>query len=145
MKNCKEECLKYLKYSRTEKEVVVYLTNEGFKLDEITEAVNYAKEFKYIDDYDYAYSYINDHLIINRWGPIKIKMKLKEKGIPDEYIDNALLDYEKQVYDNLKDQVRKKLSSYTDVDYQTKNKIIRSLISKGYNYEMIKKVLDNYE
>lgn len=145
MTNCKEECLKYLKYSRTEKEVFSYLSNQGFDYEEINESINYAKELKYIDDCDYAYSFTKDHLVINKWGPVKIKMKLKEKGIPDEYIDNALLDYEEHIIYNLEEQLSKKIASYQEIDHQTKNKIIRHLINKGYNYDMIKRTMDSYE
>ena len=145
MRTCKEECLYYLKYSRTEKEVRSHLYNKDYKDNEIEESIEYAKELNYIDDYDYAYSYINDHLLINKWGPLKIKINLRDKGISDETIENGLLDCEELIYRNLEDQANKKINVNRELDYNEKNKIIRHLLNKGYEYQMIKEVLDKYE
>lgn len=145
MRTCMEECLNYLKFSRTEKEVRNYLYEMDYKTNEIEDAIAYAKELKYIDDYDYAYAYVNDHVLINKWGPIKIKLKLKEKGIPEEYINNTLMDNEKDIMNNLYQQFEKKANSLDLSDQKDKNKIIRHLLNKGYNYSEISEVLNSYE
>ncbi len=145
MRTCMEECLNYLKFSRTEKEVRNYLYEQDYKTSEIEDAIIYAKELKYIDDYDYAYAYVNDHVLINKWGPIKIKMKLKEKGIPEEYINNAIMDNEKEIMNNLYRQFDKKSAGLDLNNPKDKNKIVRHLLNKGYNYSEINEVLNSYE
>ena len=145
MRTCMEECLNYLKFSRTEKEVRNYLYEQDYKTSEIEDAIIYAKELKYIDDYDYAYAYVNDHVLINKWGPIKIKMKLKEKGIPEEYINNAIMDNEKEIMNNLYHQFDKKSAGLDLNNPKDKNKIVRHLLNKGYNYSEINEVLNSYE
>ncbi len=145
MKDCKETCYKYLSYSRTEYEVREYLKLEGFSFDDIEDAVVDAKALGYIDDPDYAQSFVNDHLLINRWGPIKIKMKLREKGIEESLIDFALEDNELIIRQNLFRAISKKAPSLDLSEYRDVQKLIRHLSNKGYGFDLIKEEIQNYE
>lgn len=142
---CNESCLVYLKYSRTEKETIDYLKSSGYKEEEIRESIDYAKSLGYIDDEDYCNAYVNDHIIVNKWGPTKIKYKLKEKGIEGSMVDFALMDNEENIYQNMLNAIRKKANGLDLEDYKSIQKIINNLISKGYPYDEVKKALNEFK
>lgn len=141
---CTESCLVYLKHSRTEKETIEYLKSCGYVDDEINESIEYAKSLGYIDDEDYCNAYVNDHVIVNKWGPTKIKFMLKEKGITGSIVDFALMDNEERIHDNMLNAIRKKAKGLDLDDYKSIQKIINNLISKGYLYEPAKKALNEF-
>lgn len=142
---CTESCLLYLKYSRTEKETIDYLKTSGYSEDEISESIEYAKSLGYIDDEDYCNAYVNDHVLVNKWGPTKIKFKLKEKGISGQMVDFAIMDNEDNIYQNMMNAIRKKARGLDLEDYKSTQKIINNLLSKGYLYDDAKKGLNDFK
>ena len=45
---------------------------------------------KYIDDKRYAAAFANDKIKFSHWGKIKVAYALRQKNIPQQFIDYAL-------------------------------------------------------
>ena len=108
---------------------------------EITEkTIEFLKEYKLIDDQDFATRYTHDLVNLKKCGLSLIKRKLKEKGIADDIIASVLseLDFSDTFLDNLHALAEKKLNH----NYDIKNimKVNRSLLTKGYSYDDINSV-----
>ena len=69
--------LKLLSYNRkTEKGMYDALKKKGFDEDFIDNTLDFLKENKYIDDLEYAKSFIRDKQNINKYGSNRIKYEL---------------------------------------------------------------------
>jgi len=54
---------------------------------------------KFIDEMRYAISFAQDKMKFNKWGRIKISWMLRQKNIPDDIIDQAVDQINKDEYE----------------------------------------------
>ena len=103
----------------------------------IEKTIDFLKEYKLLDDIDYACRYAHDLIHLKKFGIRQVKWKLKEKGIPDGIIDETLeeLDFDDTISENLQNLITKKLAG----NYDIKNiiKVKRYLASRGYGFDEI--------
>jgi regulatory protein len=93
----------------------------------------------YLDELRYAKSYVSGKVSINKWGKQKIKQSLKQKDISNYCIDKAIQSIDQEVYQhNLVHHIQQKTGKLSmPIPYSEKNKIIQSLMTKGYSYDEI--------
>ncbi len=109
--------------------------------EEIVEkTIAFLKEYKLIDDTDYARRYAHDLVHLKKFGIRQVKWKLHEKGISDSIIEHVLdeLNFDNTISENLESLAEKKLSG----NYDIKNimKVKRYLASRGYSFDEINSV-----
>ena len=109
--------------------------------EEIVEkTIAFLKEYKLIDDTDYARRYAHDLVYLKKFGIRQVKWKLHEKGISDSIIEHTLdeLNFDDTISENLENLAIKKLSG----NYDIKNimKVKRYLASRGYGFDEINSV-----
>jgi regulatory protein len=138
---------------KTEREIREKLGVLDFENNIIDYAVDYLKDQKYIDDEQYAESFINDQLNFNKDGRRKIRTKLYRKGIDREIIDEKISVIDEDVFiENALTVARKRLKAMTFSDeHERDQKIFRFLFYKGYDFDTVKKAVaiideeDEYE
>lgn len=92
---------------------------------------------KFLDDNRFAQNFVHGKMNAKGWGVAKIKQGLILKGIPEHIIKEALQEIDEIKYlDNLRKELDK-WKKVNDLNYQTKPKLIRFLLSKGYSYDQI--------
>lgn len=136
--------IKYLKNIKTKKDVYDYLIRKGFTDEETSEVCEYIEEVGLVDDDLYVKFFVEDSFRIKNKGARKIVYELKQRGIDDDKINEAIEEASDMQYDALKEAYERKLEatkSETD-EYKRKNKIIRFLISRGFDYSDIKDIVD---
>lgn len=136
--------IKYLKNIKTKKDVYDYLIRKGFTDEETSEVCDYIEEVGLVDDDLYVKFFVEDSFRIKNKGARKIVYELKQRGIDDNKINEAIEEVSDMQYDALKEAYERKLEatkSETD-QYKRKNKIIRFLISRGFDYSDIKDIVD---
>lgn len=136
--------IKYLKNIKTKKDVYDYLIRKGFTEEETSEVCDYIEEVGLVDDDLYVKFFVEDSFRIKNKGARKIVYELKQRGIDDEKIEEAMEEASDMEYEALKEAYERKLEatkSETD-PYKRKNKIIRFLISRGFDYSDIKEIVD---
>ncbi|UQK59504.1 regulatory protein RecX [Fenollaria massiliensis] len=136
--------IKYLKNIKTKKDVYDYLIRKGFTDEETSEVCDYIEEVGLVDDDLYVKFFVEDSFRIKNKGARKIVYELKQRGIDDDKINEAIEEASDMQYDALKEAYERKLEatkSETD-EYKRKNKIIRFLISRGFDYSDIKNIVD---
>lgn len=136
--------IKYLKNIKTKKDVYDYLIRKGFSDEETSEVCDYIEEVGLVDDDLYVKFFVEDSFRIKNKGARKIVYELKQRGIDDDKIEEAIEEASDMEYEALKDAYERKLEatkSETD-PYKRKNKIIRFLISRGFDYSDIKDIVD---
>lgn len=123
----------YLK-SRTRYELLSKLKLKYHDKKEIVEKVlDYLEENLYINDVDYAISYILTH----KNSKTENTMKLLQKGIKKQDIDSA---YEDIPVELESEQLSEEIKKLKDKKYED-SKIIIKLTRKGYKYSDIKEKL----
>jgi len=113
------------------------LTNHIGDNETVEKTIAFLKEYKLLDDTDYARRYAHDLIHLKKFGIRQVKWKLKEKGISDMIIQNTIeeLDSEDTISENLEALVTKRLAG----NYDIKNimKVKRYLASRGYGFDEI--------
>ena len=109
--------------------------------------IEYLRREKFIDDFRLAKYYTNDKLRFNKWGKVKIRIMLQQKGIGDEAIISAMDQVDKEKYfDVLKEELSKKRNTIKDDDdYIIKGKLFKFATGRGFEAELIYRVLNSLE
>lgn len=98
----------------------------------------------FVDHTRYASSFANDKLKFNKWGKVKIRWMLRQKEISEDIIENALslLDYDEYI-DTLSSELKKKIKSLkAKNEYDRKGKLVQFATQRGFEYEIISKVIN---
>ncbi len=147
--------LRFLSYRpRSEKEVrdhlklksqksKVKITIQNSKV--IDEVIEKLKEYKFIDDAEFAKKWIESRLRSRPRSARLIKIELKQKGINLETIDKMINDEGLMINDleQAKKLVEKRIERLKGLDRQKiYEKLGRYLASKGFNWDTIKKAID---
>jgi regulatory protein len=139
--------LKFLSYRpRSEKEVRDKLKTKQVDSPVIEKIVLKLKEKKFVDDEEFAKGWIENRLRFKPRSLRLVSIELKQKGIAQELIDK-LLDSAKNMssdLDNAKKLVQKKIKKFEVLPRQEiYQKLERFLASKGFNWDTIKKSIDD--
>jgi len=131
--------------ARTEAGLREKLKQGMYPEDVVEDAIAYVKSFGYLDDYQYAENFIESRR--NSKSKKEIYALLCEKGVPQEKIDLAM----EHCYDQGGEQgairqiIRKKHVDITHLSGQELQKIYGYLARKGFRYEDIRQVIQNYD
>lgn len=125
----KTKVFKYITYKkRTEQEVRNKFKSE-IQEEMLDEIINYLKEAKYLDDYEFIEKQVNEYINLKTLSIKEIKYKLLAKGIEknliEKYIDNnysKLTNYE----ENSVKKIKEKKSDLSEEE------IKQYLYKKGY-------------
>lgn len=135
---CKNVALKYVSKSlKTKKQVKDNLKQKGYLPSSIEYAINMLASYGYLDDKYFAECYIKSK---PQKGKLYLKNQLKQKGIADSVINEVLNDY--QVDEDQIVSLAKKFVKNKPKDIGTKQKLFRHLLSKGFEYDQINRVVN---
>lgn len=137
------QAVNYLaKVKRTELEVRKFLKAkiEGDFI--IAEVITKLKEMKFLDDEDYAYSYVRTKKNTTDKGPDGIKREMKEKGIDPALIQASLteLSYEEQLASAQRIAAKLVASNKKESKRMLIQKIEQTLRRKGHTSSAIQEV-----
>ena len=142
---CKETALRIIERSyKTEKEMQNKLIEKGYDSESVGIAINFLKEYNFINDNNYVKMYIKDR--ISTQGKQKIKYSLIRKGISADIIEEFLEDIESEDEKSAAIELAKKKYksiSRTETDrFKLWNKLCRYLVGRGYDYSVSKEVVN---
>jgi regulatory protein len=114
--------------------------------DEQEKIINSLVNDKFIDDQRFAGFFVRDKQKINKWGKEKIRYALIHKGLSKSIMDGALESMPAENYESvLRELLTKKskeLGKYES--YEKKNRLIRFAVQRGFSYDLIFRVLDDF-
>ncbi len=100
------------------------------------------KADKYIDDARYASCFAREKSSLQGWGPIKIRFQLRSKGVSEADIAAGLAEIETPKADaKLRRLVEEKYKTL-EGDPQCKLKLLKFVLSRGYEYDQVASVVD---
>jgi regulatory protein len=100
-------------------------------------------EEKFLDDRRYASFYVRDKFNLNCWGKIKITALLRQKGIEDAIIQDALGQInEEDYYQTCAKLIQAKSATLNEKNqYTRKGKLFRFAASRGFESDLIHRIL----
>lgn len=113
--------------------------------DETSAILERLQQEGYINDARYARAYAHDKLLYDGWGRIKIAQSLRLKHIADSLVQEALDELsEEQYLETLRRVVRSKQRSVKGkTPYETRQKLARSVINRGFEPSIVFKEIGN--
>lgn len=137
-----KRALRYTSKSlKSSKEVIDYLYKHKISPDLHEEIISRLKDLGLLDDERYLEIYLEEKFNYSSDGSIKIKNKLYQKGFKSTDVDPHLHKFKEIEFENLKKLIENRRNSRKKED---KNKLIRFLLSKGYEYSMISEIIGDY-
>jgi regulatory protein len=118
----------------------------GIEQNDREKILKYLEKEKFFSDKRFSAAFINDKLRFQKWGGIKIKHALMTKRISEDIVDELLQDSNGKDYtERLEDLLRKKLRTVKPdtSKQQIRARLYRFALGKGYEPDLIFKVLDN--
>lgn len=130
---------------KTEKAVYDKLAECGYDEDVCLTVLEELKKYGYVDDLDYARSFIEDRLRLNPKGKYALKMELKQKGVSDALANLALEEAEIDESVYIKQLINKKRVDVHNMDEREHKKLVDFLLRRGYSYGIIKDTIKNFD
>lgn len=124
---------------RTKAEIQKKLAEKGVTEEAAQSTLLMLEEYGYIDDENYAALYTKE--LAGKYGKRVIEYKLKTKGIPEELAKRVLAEAGGE-NDALKELAEKQAHRLRgEPEDKRKQKMIRALLSKGFDYDNVKSVV----
>jgi regulatory protein len=135
------------KKETTVNEALKYATKFKLKLVEKHQLINQLKKEKFIDHQRFAKSFVHDRVKFYKWGKLKIKYHLIQKGIEVIFIDDALDTIDKDEYYSLiyEEAKKKHESSGAINDFVSRQKLCKYLNQKGFEGEIVFEIVESLE
>lgn len=129
---------------RTEREMCDKLRENEYDDEIIGVTIEKLLSLGYINDYDYALSYIESRL--SAYGMYRIKSDLFRKGISSEIIEKAVSDSEVDQSDEIRELFAKKLKSCEGLTNEKRyNRVMSYMLRKGFDYGSINKLFEEFD
>ena len=138
-----DKVMNYVLYKmRTISEVKQKCKKLNLEDDYIDDVIDYLIEAGYLDDKKYAKKYVENVIRLKKASKNEIKIDLMRRGIDQDIIDNAVDTEEVYEFESESCEyvAQKKYKSTPD-----KLKVRKFLSSKGYDYDLISKAIDNLD
>lgn len=124
----------------TECEISRKMNKKGYSTYSINKVLEKLKLYGIINDERYVKRFINNCIEFKKYGSRKIAYELQAKGIEREIISEIKIDEDTQ-FRNALELALKKLKSVKG-KANARDKLVRYLLSKGYEFEIIRRVMD---
>lgn len=101
----------------------------------------------YLNEERFAMSFARGKFTQKSWGKIKIAIELKKRHINQRLIDKGLTEIDpEEYYTTAAHLIQKKKNSLNErLPYILNQKIIRYMLQKGYENDLIRTILDEME
>ena len=143
----KQKMARYCAYQeRSHYQVEKKLRDMGMIPEAIDAIMLFLIQEGFLNEERFARAYVRGKFYQNKWGKRKIINGLKQHQIHPNLITTALAEiYDTDYQQTIKDLIEKKKKVLQDGNsYQTKQKIIRYLVQKGFKYDEFGCVLSDF-
>ncbi len=150
-----DKAVKFLSYRpRSEKEIRDNLLQKLWKSEKgdeekknfessVSEVIGKLKKLKFINDLEFSKWWVEQRVKFKKTSPRIIKSELFKKGIDKDTIESVLDSVEIDPLLLANEAAKKKLAAYEKFDPKIfREKMGRFLASKGFDWEIVKKVVD---
>jgi len=144
--SAKSVALRFLaRRQRTEKEIRDKLRTREFADEEIQKTIENLRELGFLNDEEFAHSYIRHHLTLRPKGKIVLKQKLLLLGINKDLVDAAITEAfeetdQAEVALHAAQKFIKKSAKGKDDPRKARMKLAAFLTRRGFTWDIVSKV-----
>ena len=128
-------------YSRTESQLRRKLAEGFYPGEAIDAAIEYAKSRHYLDDEYYAQEFAA--VRTQKKSRRMVEKEMMARGIDREIIESTMNNLETDEKDTICALIGKKYPDVSRIDIDQKNKLLRSLMAKGFDYDDCRKAFES--
>lgn len=127
-------------------QIMEKLSSWNVSVQDANDIMEYLLKEKYIDNKRFARAYCHDKFCYNHWGRVKIRQMLRHLRLSDEEIKEGMEAIQDEPYlEMLQNALQGKDRTLKDTDkYQRKAKLVRHLLSRGFETELVVDAVDAY-
>jgi len=126
----------------SKKELFDKLLKKGYQKEVITAAIEKLEEYHYVDDELFAEQFVTQN---TKYSKMVLEGKLRQKGVSNEIIKQVLGDGDDETeFELCKKQARKYIGSKDMTKEGAKDKLIASLLRKGFKINTIKQAIKEF-
>ena len=123
-------------------DITTKLYKAGLPREKREEIIEYLTANRYLDDARFARSFASYKVRFSAWGKKKIRMALAAKRIDSTLIIDALDAIDDEDYaEAIRRVIESKRRDYDPADHEQRAKLYRSLLSRGFESDMISNAL----
>ena len=139
-----QSAVSFLSYRiRSEQEVIVYLKEKEWEQAVIDEALHKLRDYKYVNDEEYAKAYVRTQMNVSKKGPEVIRAELINKGISEMNQETALRQYTEDLQrENAEEWAHKTLKKSKGSIKEAKQKAVQFIVRKGFSMTLAKTVTE---
>ena len=138
-----DKALTHLSATRkTEKQMRDFLVKKGYLQDVCDYVVEKLKGYGFLNDNEYAESYVE--YAAKKKGIRLIRAEMRAKGLTEEDVENALLGMDESVQVDAANAMLEKYMRGKDTDKETLYKATKYLLGKGFDYDTVKEAVSRY-
>ena len=145
VEQAKDVALRYLTYrARTQKEMVDKLAD--YPGEVINEVLMILEKYGYIDDFAFAQDYVLCRVRNKRFGKLRLRDELREKGVEMGIIDTVLSQLDYDEIDAAVLKLKNKTSAAAQIlTEKEKKKYSDYLARQGFGYDVINQAFERFE
>lgn len=136
----KKWAVDYLKHPHSEKELREKLARKGAAPEDIETVVALCVDYGFVNDEEYA-GMIVRHYAASGYGPGRIRMELKRRGVPPELWEEAMEEFP-QGTETIDRLLAARLRGKDLSDRKERDKAANALFRKGYSWEDIRAAME---
>lgn len=142
-KEARNKAVYYLQFSgKTESELRKKLAEQGFLPASVDSAIDFVKQYRYLDDEDYVRRYIEKNG--RKKSRKQMVFELRQKGVQDDVVRAVLEEMPVDEEAQIEAVLEKRGYPGTEATREEKQKISAYLARKGFSYEAIQSALIHY-
>ena len=129
-----------------ESEIREKLQRAALPETDIQRIVDYLYDEQYMDTARYCRAFAHDRLRFAHWGRVKIRQMLRHLHLSEDEIAEGMSAIPEDDYlQAISDALRAKDRTLRDTGpYQRKGKLVRHLLSRGFEMELVLDAVDEY-
>lgn len=127
---------------KTEKQMRDFLSGKGYLPDVVDYVIEKMRGYNFLNDGEYAEAYVE--FAGKKKGGRLIQMELKQKGVSQERIDEALSALDEQSQMQAAQGILQKYMRGKTADKETLYKAFKYLLGKGFEYETAKQAISGF-
>lgn len=113
------------------------LRQKGVAADAAQAAVDYVQQMGYIDDAGYARRYAEELFHSRRYGAVRVKQMLLQKGIDAQTAEQVIAECAPDAAEPIGEILRTQYDQVDFSDYKQKQKVMAALARRGYTFDDI--------
>lgn len=144
-RSAKNAAIKYISLKmRSSGEVYRKLKDEGYDDEVIIKAIEELESMGYVNDRIYAGKFINDRMKLNPKSQRMLRIELKNKGIDEDIINDALNEAEIDDMETARQLLIKKFGKYDLKDEKIRRRAYTYLCNRGFGYNLADRIINSF-